>query len=489
MRHGVVAGKVAGVEAQRHVALFDIGIDVGAHPVLRAGRRGRLAHRLVSGVHVEIAQALHPRIDDHRDGRIALHGEGFAAVKLPFRQPAPLLVHADHRTHHFQLAFGIDQRHQLVQVAVGVPEREDRIAVALGGADFGALHRGVFTVDVAQHVGMDQRMIEPRIEDLLLRVGAALDADAAQIVVPRAARRGTDVVERTLLLLGFEVQARILDRHERNAHADFELLALRRIVAEPHAHIVAREFTAVVRIEFVIAGILVPLGFDAVFGGLFLPESRGGGAFRDAHHEIDRAHRLRVVAERAEQFHALDLGVAHTAHPSPRFVGKALAQIEQDMALARREGVAFGRAARRGRHFGKNAVFGEPVRIVARRSGFTGVLTAVIAVIDIERARGRHHQQRSQFGASHTAQRDVREARKELVVELIGRGPPAGVLVVDVLVGTHHVEGNHGHHAVGTHRAGVGRAEVGRTDKWIDPVGRFLRTQRCAENGCGERSS
>ena len=327
VRHGVVTRKVAGVEAQRHITFFDVGVDVGAHPVPRARRRGRFAHRLVGGVHIEIAQPLHPGIDDHGDRRVALHGEGFTAVEFPLGEPAPLPVHADHRAHHLQLAFGVDQRQQLVQVAVSIPQREDRIAVALGRADLGALHRGVFAVDVAQHVGVDQRMVKPRIEDLLLRFGTALDADAPQVVVPRAACGRTNVVERAPLLLGFEVQAGVLGRHERNAHAHLDLLARLHVVGEPHADVVAGNVLTVLRIELVVAGILVPFGFDALFRGLFLPEPGGRGAFRDAHHEIDREHRLRVVAERAQQFHALDLGVAHAAHPGSRLVGKPLAQV------------------------------------------------------------------------------------------------------------------------------------------------------------------
>ena len=131
VRHGVVAREVPGIEAQRHITPLDVGVDVGTHPILCTGRRGRLAHGLVGLLHVEVAQTLHPAV--HHDGnrRIALHGEGLAAVQLPFGQPAPLVVHRNHRAQHFALTFGVDQRHELVQVAVGVPQREDRIALAL----------------------------------------------------------------------------------------------------------------------------------------------------------------------------------------------------------------------------------------------------------------------------------------------------------------------------------------------------------------------
>ena len=121
VRDGGVARKVLGVESQRDIAFLDIGVDVGPHAVLRTGRRGRLAHRLVGLGDIEIPKALHPAVDDHRDRRVSLHREGLAAVKLPFRKPTPLLVHPRHRAQHLPLTIRVDQRQQLVQVAAGVP--------------------------------------------------------------------------------------------------------------------------------------------------------------------------------------------------------------------------------------------------------------------------------------------------------------------------------------------------------------------------------
>ena len=330
MRDGGVARKVLGVESQRDIAFLDIGVDVGPHAVLRSGRRGRLAHRLVSGVHVEIAQALHPRIDDHRDGRVALHGEGFAAVKLPLRQPAPLLVHADHRTHHFQLAFGIDQRHQLVQVAVGVPQREDRITFAIRHARLArTLHQRVFAVHVAHEVRVQQRMVQRRIEHPLLLPGAALDPDSAQRLVPAPAGLFPDGVERRVRgLLGIEVLTGILRRDVRDAHAHLHLLARRKAVeGEPVAHVVARKLAPVLRIEFIPPVVRRPLGLHSRHLPLLLPIAAGTRRLRNAKHEVHREYLLRIVAERPQQLRALDLRGAHPANHRAALVRKPLAQI------------------------------------------------------------------------------------------------------------------------------------------------------------------
>ena len=157
------------------------------------------------------------------------------------------------------------------------------------------------------------------------------------------------------------------------------------------------------------------------------------------------------------------------------------------MPCAFRKGVPLGRGTRRGRGFGKDAVLVQKDRVIARGGLFVPVRRAVLPVIHRQRARRGHRQQRAQLGAPHAAQGAVREAREEFVVVFVGRGPPAGVLVVDVLLRPHDVERNHRHHPVRRDRTGVRGPEVRSPDERVDPVGRGLRRSRSAENGCGER--
>ena len=60
-------------------------------------------------------------------------------------------------------------------------------------------------------------------------------------------------------------------------------------------------------------------------------------------------------------------------------------------------------------------------------------------------------------------------AGKEFVFEFIGSGPPAGIFVKDICVGSHHIERYHRHHAVWYNGSGIGGAEIGCAYKRIDP--------------------
>ena len=152
------------------------------------------------------------------------------------------------------------------------------------------------------------------------------------------------------------------------------------------------------------------------------------------------------------------------------------------MPCAFRKGVPLGRATRRGRGFGKDAVLVQKDRVIARRGLFVPVRRAVLPVIHRQRARRGHRQQRAQLGAPHAAQGAVREAREEFVVVFVGRAPPAGVLVVDVLLRPHDVERNHRHHPVRRDRTGVRGPEVRSPDERIHTLRRLLcpcsQTQR-----------
>ena len=164
-----------------------------------------------------------------------------------------------------------------MDVAVGVPKRENRVTVAVRDARLArALHERILAVDVAQEVGVDQRMVKRRVEDRPLLLGAALDADARKIVVPAPAGCGVQLVERCAgRLFGVEVFPRVLRRDVGDAHADFDLLAGGEVVErEPVAHVIAREFAAVLRIELILAVVGGPLGLYARHGALLLPVTR-----------------------------------------------------------------------------------------------------------------------------------------------------------------------------------------------------------------------
>ena len=127
----------------------------------------------------------------------------------------------------------------------------------------------------------------------------------------------------------------------------------------------------------------------------------------DAHHKVDGKHSIGHIAERAKGADAFPLRVAHAAHLGTAFVGQALAQVEQDVALTFGEGEARHARAHGGSHLGLDAVFGEHVAVVARTGSLIGVFAAIFLIVNGKCAGSRHQQQRAQLGASHTAEVDM----------------------------------------------------------------------------------
>ena len=152
---------------------------------------------------------------------------------------------------------------------------------------------------------------------------------------------------------------------------------------------------------------------------------------------------MRVVAECSQQSHAFYLGIRNPADASSHLVGQSVADIHEQMGLALLEGKALNGRAVSGSDLALDAILGELVGVVAWRSLLVAVLGAIVAVVHIELALRGHQQQRTHLGAAHTAQGDMGKTGEVLVLMHIGRRPPAGVLVVDIEVGPHHIERNH----------------------------------------------
>ena len=148
------------------------------------------------------------------------------------------------------------------------------------------------------------------------------------------------------------------------------------------------------------------------------------------------------------------------------------------MALAFRKGEALGRTAGGGTNLATDAVLFQTHGIVAGGGLLVAVFRAVVAVIHIQLASGRHGEQGAQFGTTHTTQRYMGKAGEILVVILVRRRPPALILIVHVQVATHHVKGYHTHHAIGAHGTWIAHAVVGGADKGIDVIHGLLGADR-----------
>ncbi len=380
MAHGVVKFSREG-----HVAAMDVVVVVGPEGIVLTRCVGAFAHGLIGKVHVEVAETFHPRVYDDGNGGVALHRVGFASVEFPFGQPSVFGVHAEHRVEHVALPFGIDEGEELVDVAIRIPEGEHGVAVAVGREYAVALHSGILPVHILQHVGMDEQMVEPGVEHAALFVRTAFKSDAAEVGVPTLTCFGTEFGKVAPTLLLFEVFARIGYADEAHAHAHFHLLALFGVEGEPGADVVARDFAAITRVDFVFVVVGVPLCLHAFLRSLEFPVTRCGWGTFHTHHEVDGENGLcGFVAERAEEFVSFHFVGSGKAGGGTAFVGESFAKVEEDVRTAFREGEAGHGTARCGGHFGANAVFREAVGVVSGRSRLVSIDGSVAVVVHAE---------------------------------------------------------------------------------------------------------
>ena len=231
---------------------------------------------------------------------------------------------------------------------------------------------------------------------------------------------------------------------------------------------VAGKVAPVIVVELVFAVVGIPFAFHALHLGLQLPEARRLRTLVDPYHEVHREHRLRIVAEGAEQAETFYLGVADASHAAAHLVGQSVADVHEDVALALGERVSLSRGAKRGRHLALHAIFLQPDAIITRAGRLLVVGGAVVAVVDVELARGGHGEQRAHLWAAHAAQHDMGEAGHVDIVVFVGCRPPSLVLVKLVEVRAHHVERGHRHQSVRQNRSRVADREVCRANHWVD---------------------
>ena len=121
------------------------------------------------------------------------------------------------------------------------PSAEVRVLRALRAFD--AMHSpiesGVLAVHVAVDVGMQQRVVQRRVERGELVGRAALDADAAERAVPGGRGTAGHLVDIGARVLGAQVGARVREADVRDAHAHVHRPAGRRVERDIGARTVA----------------------------------------------------------------------------------------------------------------------------------------------------------------------------------------------------------------------------------------------------------
>ena len=101
--------------------------------------------------------------------------------------------------------------------AVRVPVGEVRVLRARARVVSGAVEASVVAVHVGEDVGVQERVIERRVEDATLVHGSALDSDSSEPVAPSRVGLTAHGLEIPHAVFGAQVHARVLDADERNA--------------------------------------------------------------------------------------------------------------------------------------------------------------------------------------------------------------------------------------------------------------------------------
>ena len=158
-----------------------------------------------------------------------------------------LAIHVDHGSNHVALAVGVDEGEQLVHVAIGVPQREYSVTVALAHSfHLARLECGVLPINVLQDIGVQQGVVEGRVEHRSLVFCSAFNLYARQVFVPSVACLFLYLVEIFALLFDIEVFAGVGHANKRHAHAYHNGFVGMAVEVEIQANVVASDLFRVV---------------------------------------------------------------------------------------------------------------------------------------------------------------------------------------------------------------------------------------------------
>ena len=195
--------------------------EVGFRPGLGVGRA--FQHHLQRRARVEVARAEGPGAGDDGHRRVAVHRAALVVGHGPLGEaPAALLGHVDERLRHVARLFGEEPRDERRVRAVDVPAGEVRVLRVPRRLVHAVVEAHVLAVGVAEDVRVEQRVVERRVEEPPLGLGAAPHTHAPERPVPTHARTHPHALEVPGPVLRAQVRTRLLDAHVGDAdlHAD-----------------------------------------------------------------------------------------------------------------------------------------------------------------------------------------------------------------------------------------------------------------------------
>ena len=204
---------------RRDVAKLGIGIQAQMHAVCS------LDHGVEGQVLVPVVNAPSQRVNHDRYAVVPNHAAGVIRGQFPHRQLSALLVHPEHGAHHVSSPGRFNPRQQGMQRPVSVPQAEDGVVVPFVGAQSMHLEvrAAVAAVDVAGQVGHGRGVVQGGVERGPFRRGAALDLNAAELVIPARLVGGQVGVKPKIGSLCLQIGEGPFDVAEAQSHMHVQL--------------------------------------------------------------------------------------------------------------------------------------------------------------------------------------------------------------------------------------------------------------------------
>ena len=162
-----------------HQVTWDVAIF---HPVLLTSFRihCRGLHRLESEL---VSYSCNDRICYRHYAGASYHAVGLAAMQMPHRKLALLIVDVQHRADEFMISVRLEQTVQRHGSAICIPKRECRIlSISISFTD--VVFPPIIATEVAELTGGNHCMIEGRVEYLPGDFVLSVDMNAAKLMIP-----------------------------------------------------------------------------------------------------------------------------------------------------------------------------------------------------------------------------------------------------------------------------------------------------------------
>ena len=303
-------------------------------------QQGAGLHCIVGPLIIKAFQALDNGIGNSRDGWIAHHAVGLAAMKMPNREFPLLIVDVEHGVDEIRVAPAVDNAVKRHGCPVGVPEGENGVGLVARVGMYKAVRSPVGAVAVAENGRRNHSVEKGGVENLAGPLICRFNSDSREFPVPlllSAAAHSLEIPGRQ-----FRKHIGTGSLHADRRKGDLEKDRLPFRSTERQAGIVPHPFKRAER----------PGELGIEINPLVLGPTGG-------------------IAPSAKRLvpHSLNVGLSRLVPASP------VLQIEDQGGLpACREGVAVEAHASRGRELGQHSIAQQRHAVIARTANLAGAV-------------------------------------------------------------------------------------------------------------------